>query len=413
MKPKGNKTTVIVTKKKKRSKSVGNNPVQVVVSTRPQRRTGRAKSTRVTSTPNLSNAYTLCLFDPCAAAAQGARVTDQYAIPTCVQHSKGRVTLSTVGTGMTSLDYVFIGRPLVTSWVSQSTSITASSYTGFSVNPAVQYAATPSALAAVFSSYRIVSSGIRIRCLMQPLSVTGRIIVARMPMPKVIPGPNMLSQVAGFLNPASGATLLTRLTGVIPETASPYLLPLNIIELPGAEEFTLSELEDAYIQVSNKPLSGKAFEFCVPTNGAVFDAAGDYTGQSGLISAAGAVNVASLDSLDNCMSDGWTCIVVRVEGLPSLTGTTPILDIETAIHLEGPPLVSNATQTTFVSGAVQVNSAPGSLVKALDAISRIPAVELINSGVRAANTIAAGYKAYKGAGVARAVGGLARLALTG
>jgi len=164
------------------------------------------------------------------------------------------------------------------------------------------------------------------------------------------------------------------------------LIPVNILELPGAKEYSMQDLMQSEIEISNIPCSSNAFDFNSTTNfsgtdalpvGGLQQAAGVNIADTVVVSNVGGTLYNGSGSLDDSSSDGWTCILVRFEGLPA--STTPIAEIEYAIHIEGSPVVATSSAATFVpSGMTPVRSHPGTLENSLEIVSRAPACAMKN-----------------------------------
>lgn len=324
--------------------------------------------------------YMTALVSPWAMGAIGARIPSRFAVPTDTKHFNGRVTLGSDASG--SFSYVYIGHPLWTAFAPVPTNVLSNPFVLYGSNPSVSAITSLAGLAGQFSSYRVVANGCRIRSMLAPLSATGRLVAARIPMGKRFVGPNALAGYASTV-----PNLMQRLTGMSLESLTNHV-PISIMNLNVRQECTAGELMMKHMSCANRCIGETAFEF---RNASSTDTAYNATqniGDEVIVNITGGATVAS-DAEDDCLTDGWTCILIRGEGFPA---STACLDIEVSSHLEGIPIV----QTTGIGVAAYVSSSasePSSATtvdKVLNAIKNVPFGQLSDI----AATVGNAYSSY-------------------
>jgi len=246
------------------------------------------------------------------------------------------------------------------------------SATAYAKTTCVYHTATKSAMAAKFSQYRVVASGIRIKSNLPPLSATGRILVGRLPMGKTIPGPNLMTDI---LVSYPDMLQFAANTGV-----SDGFVTESVLELAGFQEYTIGQLANGYVQCQNKPFSGRAFEFCDTRNTSNMN--GIHIGEQIAYSqVTGLAIVNDSDIIDDTSTDGWSCIVVRAVGLPPTS--VAALEIEFCVHIEGIPMVNPSTESSYIADSPKPRVVVGALNRALDVASKVPVVELVTGVAKA------------------------------
>lgn len=329
-------------------------------------------------------------MSPWSPFAIGARVPSKFAVPTDTRHFTGRITLNSDSSG--NLSYVWIGHPLWTGFAPYSTvpvpAPAVNPLTTYTANPSVGAAMTLASLGAAFSSYRMVGNGLQIHNMQAPLNATGRIIVARVPMGKRFFGPNALQN-----NASTPAYLFNRLTGMTLDAGNH--IPVNILNLPVVSELSVSQLLTSQINCANRCIGDTAFEF---RNASAYDTAYSgtlVTGDEVLVTATGSVQLNGIDAEDDILSDGWTCILIRGEGLPA---STACLDLRVCSHIEGVPAVYGSGPSgaaSFVSAAAPTTSSAGSLDRILDSIRSVPFGQIVATAQTTARVAYTGYSMYR------------------
>jgi len=367
-----------VKKGQKKSKKIGNSKkktsVQVVVNTESKRPKSQKKGKSLTITRGKNSAspaftYMRAIAAPCTVGAEEARVPDEYAISTSTLRSHGTQVIKT-SSGQTDFDFVWIGRPYQSYWSNlEVQTVIDNCYTPYATpNAEWGYACTPAALATELSTYRMVANGIVVRSIQPVLSATGRLHISRVPMTKNLFGPGFLGSGQTLTNDQS----LKKICGIGVDTQ--LMVPVNIRECGESIEYTVNEMEGREIWASNKPVSGKAFDFCSSLN--LVSAAGWNVGDQTMVDGVDG-SVKAIDSSDVTNSDGWTCLLIRGRGFPA---NTSILEIESCIHIEGTPsIVTSTEKTTFVPSTKKIIPIVGALDRVLNQIAKLPLSMLVDT----------------------------------
>jgi hypothetical protein len=232
-----------------------------------------------------------------------------------------------------------------------SGNISSTGATPFAANGNTYYVASYGSLSSKYSSYRVVSNGVRVVNNMAQLNARGRLFVARVPLPKTIPGQNVM----GLL---TYDDMFKRLSGIASDSGGN--IPSNIIELPNACEIPIQSIMGSRCaHLSNSPTSAKAFDWCSTIDNTVNSA--NYEAPVSTTNSAG-TSIASHpnDTLDSTFTDGWSCIVIRGEGFPA--STNAVVELRTAVHLEFIPQIS--TTAGFTPDSLRV-AGSGNLDQAL------------------------------------------------
>jgi hypothetical protein len=329
----------------------------------------------VAQAPVAMQSYSTALVNATDDAAEGARVPDMYALPTTTLRSKGQLVLTSDANG--SFDFVWIGRPYHACYSKGgSATVTTNPYTPYAGTSTVSAAVTMAVFNTQFSTYRVVGNGIKMRNLQAPLNATGRLIVSRLPLAKNVPGPNLLTAHSLVANLA-----LQNICGVSQDANS--LVPTAIIELPDSQEYTIDEILGREIVLNNKPISGRAFEFCSTYNKSAVSAvvANDYLGDE-ILATGNIFGSNDYDSQDMTNTDGWTCLLIRGLGFPV---STNIFEMDAAIHVEGIPAVSTIVgAATFVPASMRLKPTIGGLDRIMDRIQRLPVSTLVDVAMKTA-----------------------------
>jgi len=279
------------------------------------------------------------------------------------------MAVQAVGTS-SNCSFMFSGQPFQTFMCGQTTAaqFSASALSSYAQNATLFYATTEATLATQFSSYRIVSSGVKIRGLQPLLGATGRIIVARVPVNTQLPGPTLLSGLA-FSTPS---LLLQNIVGIPLDSNNE--IPVNILELPESGEFTLGQLATGEIAINNRICSSDAYRMHSTLGSTVVNT----TQAFGMALSSGdsyANTSASTESFDTVISAGQTAILVRCEGLPpgaNADARLPVLDVEFIIHVEGVPTISTSSSALFVPATMQAKSSPAVAQRIIAQASQAP-----------------------------------------
>jgi len=357
--------------RKKKDKSKSSKPTVAAVAQAVKSVTKSMKAMGKNKQPNsIDNSnYKAALMNPFSKLALGARLPDEFSLPTATYHMHGRMAVQAVGTS-SNCSFMFSGQPFQTFMCGQTTAaqFSASALSSYAQNATLFYATTETTLATQFSSYRIVSSGVKIRGLQPLLGATGRIIVARVPVNTQLPGPTLLSGLA-FSTPS---LLLQNIVGIPLDSNNE--IPVNILELPESGEFTLGQLATGEIAINNRICSSDAYRMHSTLGSTVVNT----TQAFGMALSSGdsyANTSASTESFDTVISAGQTAILVRCEGLPpgaNADARLPVLDVEFIIHVEGVPTISTSSSALFVPATMQAKSSPAVAQRIIAQASQAP-----------------------------------------
>lgn len=297
-----------------------------------------------------------------------ARIPDLYGGDTTCLHQRGRTVLNSDGVG--NIDFIWIGHPTLAARMIIAPSSTNLAQIG---SCGIYSATTPTNLAAKFSTYRTVANGISIENLQPALSAAGRFYMARVPMSKTFWDYDTLAAAS-----PTGSLVLPKLCGISSE-ATTFYVPNAICNLPEYKEYTVSDLMRNKVYANNKPMAPSAFEFVSSYNSVAYNSTLSYgehvedTTSTGVIT-----RMATMDSQD---LEGWSVILIRGFGFPN---STPVLLVDTMIHMEGIPIIDTTEAASFVPSSAVVRATRGALDTALDYASRVPwskIVEVASTGI--------------------------------
>jgi hypothetical protein len=154
-------------------------------------------------------------------------------------------------------------------------------------------------------------------------------------------------------------------------------VPLNILQLPEAAEYTLGQLATNELCINNRICSSDAYRMHSTLDATTVTSSVAF----GITSNGGtaANTYAQTESLDTVLSAGHTAILVRCEGVSSgidSTSRLPILDVEFMIHVEGVPTITNGSTAVFVPATLQAKPAVLSAQKIIAMAAQAPLCSL-------------------------------------
>jgi len=316
-----------------------------------------------------------CPFDP---KNIGCTVPDPFPFATVSYHIHQTSVISNA-TGFTNGAVCFLPNPVLSMLDSFGVS-----NVGGNVNkcvtttPFVQYATTDyradlygatsvASLASIFSTYRVVSWGIKISNLQPELSATGRIIISQIPIGDTVPSYNLLSGTA-----LSGNSLNTL-----------FGMPLSLLnssstlELPTAIELAVQDLLHGDMEISGMYTNSLFWSF---KSTSTYGSNGTQVfGDEVLYNVTGGTS-SSIGYKDDTRCVGGCGINIYFEGFPS--GSLGF-QVETIYHLEGSPVISTGINNIPVPSNKQtvVIGSTTSVEKAMSKASIIDNVyEFIGKG---------------------------------
>lgn len=370
---------------KKNPKNAGKIVVNVNSTPRPSKGKNRSKGGKSRSALSSEDrAYHDALKDPISMRSVGARVPRPYRLATSTFHTRTKVSITPDAQG--NFSFVLIGRPQQTLWVGGTTpGAVSGGLTPYTTNTSTYYAETASSLGNKVSEWRPVASGCHLHNLQPAATAIGQLFVARVPLNKKIPGPNLLATQA----PTNG--LLPFWVGIAPDTTGH--VPLAIENLPGCKEYTIDEICGNEIILTNIPVSESAYDFCgagslttLYNTNSVFDTV--------MSTAAGVVVPGSSDSAETTDVAGWSAVVVRGTGFPVNDPATPVMLLHIGMHIEGVPALNTSVSggSTFVPDTLPPSGKGSSIDTLLTLASLVDSSTLVNTVVAAAQS----YSRYMG-----------------
>jgi uncharacterized protein (DUF697 family) len=327
--------------------------------------------------------YELALGDPFNLSAIGAQVPDMYSAPTCTYHSQGTMTIGSNATGVASI--LLSPIPYAT-LVDMTNTSTVSS--GMVVTVPNIYGATSAAnLANVFSSYRVVGCGFRLRNLLPPTVATGRVIVAPAIICGMVPGTTLLNASA----PSSSAFTQLIMGNSPGGPGAPF--SSDILESPGAEEYTIQDIITNTIEFNCKVLTPQCFNFTNATSTGTYNSTTS-VGTEVLVDNSGETVAAVDNGGFDCV--GWQAFAITMIGLP--VSTVACVELEYIIHYEGVPVYTSGPGTIVPATPASPHINIGGHQSALSAVLSRPAIRIISEvGKSAFNGMKSGGMAGAGA----------------
>jgi len=294
---------------------------------------------------NVGNpAFFQALTDPFNPESLGCQVPDPFPFPTETFHVH-QTTVLGPNAGFSSLGVLLLPSPVV-SMVDltrvnnlatlgkrcvQNTSMTQIAASATLPSDACYGAVTQASVETIFSTWRVVSWGVKISNLQPELSATGRYFVSYFPCGDTMPTPIDISvaTTSGIITPMVSCNPLSLESSVILET-------------PTAFEFTVGDLMRGDIQLAGMYTNSNfwTFKSSVADGKAGVRTVGD---ELSVINATG-VSTASYKDISRCV--GGCGIVIYAEGLSA--GVQANLQIETIYHLEGTPNFSGQANNILV-----------------------------------------------------------------
>lgn len=316
----------------------------------------------------------MALRDPFDQRVDGVRMCDSFRFPTSTFKLHGTTSISTPA-GSAGGSFALFPHPLlsyidVQSWTGglSTTSNTAMTSLGAS-NPYFFGAATPSALAAVLSTYRVVACGFKIRVQTPQLSRTGRLMIAPIALTNACPPVDILTTIA--IHNASG--LSGRILGGVPVSAANTS---SVLSLDGSFELSLPDMDRGDIQLIPKPCSSSYQDFHTARVAKNIVAGVDYD-DGVIVSASGAITAGGItDPVD---MSGHTGFLVHFEGVPV---SSPIFDVEYIFHLEGTPTIATASSGAPVPSGGDWGAMSSSAFNVImDAAAKMPWGRMVQAGM--------------------------------
>jgi len=284
------------------------------------------------------------LTDPFNPSVLGAQVPDPFPFPTITYHIHQTNVIGTSNGSFTG-SVIFLPNPVlsmidntafVTNTVQAVFSTPMNSYNfpivGTRAN-AFFASCSVSDLQAKFSTYRVVSWGIKISNLQPELTATGRIMIAQLPCGDTIPSYPELAATTAL---AGGNGIF----GIGLDKLNSSL----VLELPTAVELTVGDFLRGDLSVSGMYTNSNFWTFKTTLNTNSQTVSGFSGDSTSFNTATGVALYSGYKDLTRCV--GGSGIVLYFEGMP--TNVSNLFQVETIYHIEGTPNFSSTTNNTLV-----------------------------------------------------------------
>lgn len=352
-----------------------------VLAPKPKPKPARAVDQRVA-------AYVAARATPFDDRALGARVPDEYAFPTDTRRVHQSVRLSLASGG--DLSFAATNNPLI-GVVYNSSGVTTNAATviapaGIANNAAVsaatvRYAPAISSaqLRGLFTAYRVVGWGVRVKCSDNYAQVGGKIISAAVPGQGRLDCNGVLSGTfeaeGGAYSEATSASLdrlVWNTIGVPWDTNAQ--VDASILNHPGATQATMAELISmGAVEHAGRTTSSHATWFR-PTSDSLATAEGVTLNDVNATAAAVTLSLGATQSEKDSLG-GWSIGAFRLIGMPAGTD----IEVELVYHLEGTPPINTAVAAgTAAVVTASAASAPFVVPGLIDALNvKMAATDLL------------------------------------
>jgi len=263
----------------------------------------------------------------------------------------------------------------------------------------IAFAGTTSAYQATsgtqIRNYRVVACGFKISCTQPWASREGNMYIAPIPTGKDTLSFNELNAVAALY-----ANCASRLTDDI-DTKS--LASPQILELPGAMRFSLTELGNSCVILSDRPTSYEYASFYPTYEGTAINATAAVGSEISYVTSSGVVNGSA--SIPITISPGHTSYAVYFDQLPNAAQN--IVNIEYIYHLEGSPTIAiSGTNPVMVPSGPEMPTGKTSWESVISTVSKfgIGVADIVNEYGPDISRMYKGYNGNAGVGPLRIVG---------
>lgn len=300
---------------KKKGKRKARRPVPFVA--RPRRKKQRPRPKRMNGAGSAIKQYQYALKYPFSPDALGARVVDAVCYPTTVSHIRYKTTCTTTATGtfqIVLLPFLHASSILVAG----STSGSPGAYAN---NTSVSYSILPTTLKNSFTSYRVVTWGVRVILTDSNLNARGTYTVAPILLGSNVPG------VASLGVAASGVPAILNAFGVPTPSESiagmPSAIAVNAQDLMANGELVMRGLVSA----------PTAYDMKVVTNDSgAWVGASAFSSSGAIFTNAGAVTTYETSNVNDAR--GQVAYLLSVANAPASTAE---FQLEFIYHLEAVP----------------------------------------------------------------------------
>ncbi len=312
------------------------------------------------------DAYKEALLNPFSPQAAGARVCDEWALPTGTRTVHTTNTITVANTNAWSV--MLTPHPLMTACIGSGNATMTWGGTGaYTTNTDIFFLASNSALSGAFINYRIVGGGVRIKNMQAPLGATGRIEIAQVPLAGTGITSLALDTVAFSFPDLTQAYL-----GATSNNGDNFI---SLLGFPHADEYTVTELLTHDIAASFKPSGPDSLEF-YKTVPRTIGSSGYEVIDDGALQPLNTTSVAASKVITGLptIAKGWNAICIRGTSFPA--GAT--LEIEYILHLEGTPSVLTTTILNNSEAEMQISVDPVKLQRFHQMVGKSPDSRLVS-----------------------------------
>jgi len=335
---------------------------------------GKTKDSAINQSTRL---YRDALANPFSTSILGVRAPDSICYPTITAHKRVLCKVTTSGAG--TIGALFLPFPSLSVWVPDGAFSGCIPYTN---NPALGYVATPTQLAQVMKTYRVVAWGIRVSLADTNSAAKGQIIVAPVLLPINLPGFSMLEAI-----PLTNSTTAVQSVFSVPPCDS------NLANLPGAVAINVQDFLSKGEYVGRAPpYDSAALNFRRTVNSTTWNVGTNWTTES--IYNTGTGTISQPDHVEFHQSAGFIGLAMYGTGMPINTNE---INVELIYHIEGMPDPSLSLVPTSTPSPAGSTSIVERVLTGLTAGAKYfeLANDSMNRGVNLASTAAVMYGRYR------------------
>jgi len=318
------------------------------------------KTAKLAANSGAAAKFAAAMLTPFDRNAFGAQIPDTYCAPTATYHIKNRFTLTTAADG--TADLVIVPNACVHAYCFNgvaSGGVTLVTRDGTSYSNAGAY--TPATtLAGKLANYRIVSMGVRAKCITSMTDGKGSMVAAVLPIESVTcaGGPNLTVGGVTAATDASQTIAAWYSQNGIPYTGTGSTAVLDaggIDNLPVSTSMSVLQLSERPIEIRPKPTTAYWTMFRRSTDGQF---GFDTVNQSSPVDCGdgGYLRIGGLET-----------VVIKFHGCAA---STAIAEFEVIYHLEGSPSITGGAQSQIAPGGASGWVSMQNLDRVLNTVSQ-------------------------------------------
>jgi hypothetical protein len=243
-------------------------------------------------------------------------------------------------------------------------------------------ATTAPVLSSSLTSYRVSSWGLRLHNLQAVLSAQGRVYIAMFPSLSRVPS---YADVSAMTATNGNSYCCNAFTG------SANLNSSTILELPNSTQMSISELIPGMVTLNPLPNNTAFYSFKPTINNSQL-ANNTFWADGGLSATANGTITNSGGSLINDMTGG-TSVVIFVEGLPTASIGSNVLEVEYIYHLEGTPIIGSSANQLITTSHQALIGSTETVERAIIANPPTQSISFVTELEAIGNTLGKGVKA--------------------